>query len=318
MAQPTPSDVHVNLLLSNISVAFLQDQSEFIADKVFPNVPVNQQGNRYVKYDKGAWFRAKAAKRAPSSESAGGGFTVDNTPTYFADVYAFHKDVDDDLRANADAVFDVDRDATEFVTRDLILSREVLWAAKYFITSLWTGSSTGSDVTPTTLWDAAGSTPIQDMRTQLRSIKKKTGFRGNTAVMGDPVWDTLQDHPDFLERIKYTQTAIVTTALLAAVLGIPNVYIGGAVQNTATEGQTDSLSFLFDNDVLLCYAAPRPGILVPSAGYTFSWNARVGGMMRILRFRMEHLKSDRIEGEMAFDQKVVAAEMGAFLSNVQS
>ena len=315
---PTPSDVHVNAPLTNISVAWIQDQSEFIADRVFPEVPVNKQSDRYFQYDKANWFRAKALKRAPSTESAGSGFPLDNTPHYFCDVYAFHMDVDDDTRANADAAIDVDRDATEFVSRDLVLKREITWAATYFASSTWTGSSTGSDVTPSTLWDAAGSTPIEDLRTQLRSVKKNTGFRANKVTMGDPVWDTLQDHPDFLERIKYTQVAIVSTGLLASVLGVDEVLVGGAVQNTAAEGAADALSFLFDNDVLVSYAPARPGLMTPTAGYTFMWNGRVGGSMRVLRFRMEHLKSDRIEGEMAYDQKLVAADMGAFLLNVQS
>jgi len=316
MPQPTPSDVHVNAPLSSISVAFLQDQSEFIADKVFPALPVNKQSDRYFVYDKANWFRAKAAKRAPSTESVGSGFTIDSTPTYFADVYAFHKDVDDDTRANADAAINVDQDATEFVTRDLALKKELTWAARYFSPATWTGSTTGGDVTPGVLWSAGGSTPIEDMREQLRSIKKKTGFRGNKIVMGDEVWDTLQDHPDFLERIKYTQVAIVTAGLLAAVLGVDEICIGGAVQNVAIEGATDDLQFVFGNDVLLVYAPPRPGLLTPTGGYTFMWNGRVGGSMRIMRIRADLLKSDRIEGEMAYDQKLVAPELGAFLLNV--
>lgn len=316
--QPTPSDVHVNAPLTNISVAFLQDQSEFIADRVFPGVPVLKQSDRYFKYDKAEWFKGGALKRAPSTESAGGGYTLDNTPTYFADVYAFHKDVDDDVRANQDAAINVDSEATEFVTRRIAMTKEIAWAAKYFTTSVWTGSSSGGDITPTTIWSLPGSTPISDIRTQLRSVKKNTGFRANKFVCGDPVWDVLQDHPDFLERIKYTQKAIVTTDLLAAVLGMSEVLVGGAVQNTAIEGATDAMSFLFNDDALVVYAPPKPGLMTPSGGYTFQWTGRVGGSMRILRFRMDPIKSDRVEGEMTFDQKLVAAEMGAFFSNVVS
>jgi len=316
--QPTPSDVHVNAPLTNVSIAYLQDQAEFVADRAFPPVMVAKQSDRYFAYDKGNWFRSKARKRGPAEESAGSGFTIDNTPNYFADVWAIHRDVDDDTRANADAAIDVDRDATEFVTRDLILTREVQWAATYFTTSIWTGTSTGTDVTPSTLWDASGSTPISDIRTQLRSIKKKNGFRGNKIVTSDLVWDVLQDHPDFLERIKYTQTAIVTTGLLAAVLGLDDVLVGGAVINSVNEGQTDSLDFLFGKHVLCLYAPPRPGLLTPSAGYIFNWNARVGGFMRVLRFRMEWLKADRVEGEMAFAQKQVAPTLGALLASVIS
>ena len=55
---------------------------------------------------------------------------------------------------------------------------------------------------------------------------------------------------------------------------------------------------------------------MPTGGYTFEWTGRVGGATRIMRFRMEHLKSDRVEAEMAFDQKLVSSSLGAFLLNV--
>lgn len=321
MPQPTASDVHVNMPLTNISVAWAQDQREFIADRVFPVVPVQRQSNRYYVYDRDNWFRAQAEKRAPAAESAGGGFTIDNTPTYFADVFAFHKDVDDQIRANADSVINIDRDATEFVTRDLMLKKELVWAATYFTTGVWTGSTTGTDVTPGTLWDAGGSTPIEDMRAELLSTKRRTGFRANKVAMGEEVWNVLQDHPDFLDRIKYTQTAIVTTGLLAAVLGVDEVLVAGGVQNISIEGAAEDMQFIFGKSVLIVYAAPRAGLMTPTGGYTFAWVGLFGAGalgLRILRFRMEHLKSDRVEGEMAFAQKVVAPEMGAFMTGVIS
>lgn len=321
MPQPTPSDVHVNRPLTTVSIAFLQDQKEFIADRVFPNVPVKNQSDRYFLFEKGNWFRTEAKKRAPSTESAGSGFDIDNTPNYFADVQALHKDIDDQLRSNQDAPLNLDSAATEFVTRGLMLRREKDWASKYFTTSTWTGSSTGGDITPTTLWDAAGSTPIEDIRNELIAVKKNTGFRPNKFVMGEEVWQILQDHPDLLERIKYTQKGIVTTDLLASVLEIDEVLIGGAIENTAEEKDTDALSFIFGKNALLVYAAPRPSLMLPSGGYTFSWTGYLGAApmgQRILRFRMQHLRSDRIEGEMAYDQKLVAAECGAFFTGVVS
>ena len=63
MAQPTPSDVHVNAPLTNVSIAYMQDQTDFIADKAFPGIPVKKQSDRYYSYDKGNWFRAKAQRR---------------------------------------------------------------------------------------------------------------------------------------------------------------------------------------------------------------------------------------------------------------
>ena len=319
MPQPTASSVHVNAPLTQISIAFLQSQDRFIARKVFPEVRVKKQSDRYFLYEKKQWFRSDARERAPGTESAGSGFTIDNTPNYFATVWALHTDVDDQTRANADAPIQPDRDATEFVTRGILMRQELEWKARYFTTSVWIGSTTGGDITPGILWSSGGSTPIEDIRAQIIAVDIKTGFTPNKLILGAEVWSVLQDHPDFQERIKYTQTGILTTGLLAAILEIDEVLVAKAIEDTADEGATASHSYIFGKDALLVYAAKSPGIKTPSGGYTFAWTGLFGSNasgMTISRFRMEQLKSDRIEGEAAYDQKLVAAEMGAFFSAV--
>jgi hypothetical protein len=59
--------------------------------------------------------------------------------------------------------------------------------------------------------------------------------------------------------------------------------------------------------------------LTPSAGYSFSWTGVSGGIgstIGVSSFRMESLKADRIEGEMAFDNKVIASDLGWFWDSV--
>ena len=320
MPNPTASDVHVNVPLTNISIAFIQKAEAFVATKVFPNVPVAQQSNRYYVYQRDDWFRAEARKRAPGTESAGGGFRVDNTPTYFTDVWAVHKDVDDQIRANADSVVSMDRDATLWVTQQLLIRRDKEWASNYFTTGVWTGGDgdqTGVAAAPGAnqflRWDVGGSTPIEDIRDQLIKVAEQTSYRPNTLVLGAHVWKVLQDHAEFLDRIKYTQKGIVTPDLLAAVLELDKVVIGYGVEATSEEGDsTPSYSFLLGKRALLAYSAPAPSLMQPSAGYTFSWSGYLGAGPegnRMKTFRMEHLSSDRVEGEMAFDQKVVASDL---------
>ena len=47
MPNPTRGDVHVNKPLTNISIAYMQMAENFIADKVFPNISVAKQSDRY-------------------------------------------------------------------------------------------------------------------------------------------------------------------------------------------------------------------------------------------------------------------------------
>jgi hypothetical protein len=318
MPQPTRGDVHINAPLTNISVAYLQSLDGFVADKVFPAVPVQKKSDAYFTYPKEQWFRTDAKERGPSTESAGSGYEQ-SSAEYSCKRYALHKDVDDEVRDNTDTPLDADRDATEFVSRSLVLKRELLWQAKYFTTGIWTGSSTGTDIVPGTKWDNASGTPIADIRAQKKAMHTKTGFPPNTLVLAADVWNKLQDAPDFMDRISIQRDKIVTKELLASVLELDRVLVADAVQNTAKEGATAVMADVFTDDAFLCYAAPRPALMAPSAGYTFNWTGYLGAGaqgQRMKKFRMEKITSDRIEGEMYFDQKVVASDLGVFFNGV--
>lgn len=317
---PTAGDVHVNTPLTNISIAYLQKATNFVAARVFPNIPVTKQSDLYYTYDRGEFNRDEMKERAPGTESAGGSYTLDNSPNYFCRIYSFHKDVPDPVRANADSVLAPDREATEYVTQKGLIKREKLFASKYFVTGVWT-----NETTPANLWDTDTSTPIEDVRGAKSTILESTGFEANTLVLGSTVYDALVDHPDIVDRIKYGQTpgnpAIANIEALMKLFELERIFVMKAIENTAKEGATAVHSFIGGKHALLCYSAPAPGIMTPTAGYTFSWTGYLGAGAegnRISRFRMEALKSDRVEIEMAFDQKLVSADLGYFFLDVVS
>lgn len=323
MGQPTGSDLHVNTPLSNISVAYMQSQSEFIADQVFPLVPVNKQADLYYKYDKGNWFRSAAQERAPATESVGTSWTV-STDSYGCRVYAVHKDVADQDRARQDSpVLDLDRDATEIVSRDLLILREKKFIENYWGTSLWgTTDQAGVSASPTTnqflQFNDASSDPIAVVRARRTAMAQATGLKPNVLVVGPQVHDALMEHQDIIDRIKYTQRGIVTNELLASLFEVDKYLVPMPIENTAAEGAADSLAFLYGKSMLLAYAAPNAGLMIPSAGYVFGWNGYLGSSYAstISRFRMDALKADRVEGEMAFDIKMVASDLGQFFTTV--
>lgn len=325
MPQPQRSQVHVNRPLTNVSIAYIQRAADFIADKVFPNVPVRKQSDKYFTYDKKFWFQTQAKKRGPGTESAGSGYTVNSDNTYFADVWAVHKDVDDQTRANADAPLDMDRDATLYVTQQLMLRREKQFVAKYLATGIWTGNPSGGDFTPATKWNQTNSDPMQDIDTLKSAIKQQTGFLPNKLIVSNDVFFALRNNESVLDRIKYTQRGIVTEELLASLFGVDAFLVASATNDLDPEavpepGPSD-MEFLFANKFLLVYANPAPSILQPTAGYIFSWQGLFGAGAqgnRIKTFRMEQLESDRIEGEMAFDMKLVGSDLGVLGVSVLS
>lgn len=323
MSNPTASAVHVNTPLTNISVAYSQAADKFVSHRVFPVVPVAKQSDRYYEYDRADWLRSEAELRAPGSESAGGGYRLTNTNTYFAAVNAIHKDVDDQIRANADPVINMDRDATEYITQQLLMKREKDWASTFFQLLTWTGSTTDTDIGVgtgvATAWDASSSTPITDIALQAASMMQKTGHYPNTLVIPPDVYNALINNDDIVDRIKYTQKGVVGRDLLANVLGLDRVEVCWATNNTAVEGAAASMEFINSSkDALLCYSAPAPSLLKPSAGYTFTWSGYTGSQdgLRISRFRMDQLRADRVEGELAYAQKIIGADLGVYFNNI--
>jgi hypothetical protein len=328
MPSPTQADVHVNTPLTNVSIAYIQTASSFIADKVFPKVPVQKQSDLYWKYSKSDWRRTEVKKRAPSTETPGTGWTT-TTDSYFAHVYGVHKDIDDQLRANADSNFNLDRDATEFITNQHLLKRDLDWVNSYFKTGVWASEKTGVATGPTTnqflQWDQASSDPLSDVATWLIDFRQLTGFAPNVCVMGAYVMKALKQHPDIIDRIKYTQKGIVTEDLIATLFDVDELYVTYATQATGPSipdavAQDAAASYAFIGNpkaLLFAYAPSSPSTLTPAAGYTFTWKGYLGGNsegVKVRKFRMESIRSDRVEAEQTYDMKVVCSDMGLFVA----
>ncbi|MDQ4119888.1 MAG: major capsid protein [Acidobacteriota bacterium] len=317
MSQPTNNQVHINRPLTNISVAYIQDDKEFIADKVFPNVPVDKKSDSYFVYDKEAFARAIAHQREGAEESKGSGWKQ-GTESYNCKQQSFRHDVPADIAGNTDNPLDPYRDATEFVTRAMLIKRETDFANAYFKAGVWANEETPDAGDK---WDAYGtSDPYTQVQDGIRTVQKSCLVKPNILLVGPEGFDALKNHPDLKDRFKYTTAESLTAEMIARVLGVQKVMVGEAVGVTNKENDTTTLDYVFGKGALLLYAAPRPSLLMPSAGYTFSWNTfgnKFGA--RIDRFPMRHLNnSQRVEGDMAYDIKVVSADAAFYFDSVVS
>lgn len=322
MPQPSINSVHIDAILTNISVAYMQKAENFIADKVFPIIPVDKKSNKYFVYRKNDWFRDEAQRRADATESAGSGYNLD-TDSYSADVWAFHKDVGDQTVANADAPLSPLREAAEFVTHRLLLRRELQFVSDFFNTGVWGKDWAGVASSPSTdqfiKWsDYSNSDPLEDIEAAKEQILSTTGHEGNTLVLGYQVFRKLKNHPDLVDRIKYTTRDVITEDVMASLFGVDRVLVAKAIKATNAEGATGAYAFAYGKAAGLFHVAPQAGLLTPSAGYTFAWTGVSGGLNQVIgtsNFRMESLKADRVEAEMAFDNKVVGSDLGFFFSD---
>lgn len=321
---PTMQNAHIDRALTNISVAYLQDASAFIADKVFPIVKVKRQSDVFYQYSKADFMRDEAQVRGAATESAGGDYGVEAQEPYYCRKHAFHKDVTPEERANYDEPLDADKDATDFVSQKMLIRREMEWASKFFKEGVWGTEIAGAEAAAegqAVYWNLPTSNPIKDITDANVKMASETGYKPNTLVLSPFVFNALKNHEDILDRIKYTQKGIVTADLLATLFEVERVHVAWAVVNSAAKGAEENINFIMGKNALLCYSNPTPALKKPSAGYIFAWSGLEGSGAygnRIVRLPMDMLGlgTERIEGEIAFDAKKICADLGIFFKDI--
>ena len=320
----TPSSVHIDQPLSNLTLAYVQDQAIFVADKVFPTVGVQRQSDKYYEYDRANMNRSGDVKKlAPRTEVNRIGQKLSNA-SYFADVYGLGMDFDEQTLANEDAMLEIRSAGAQTLTNRLLIHREKQFADTFFKAGVWT-----TDVTPGNLWsDYTNSTPIQDVTNGARTMQLTSGgFKPNTMVVGKEVRDILVNHPEILARLNGGSTinnpALITDGKLAEIFGMENFLIMEAVENTAAEGLAESSAFIGGKNALLVHTPRTAGLMTPAAGLTFAWNNVPGANnlgVTVESYSDDALKrqqvAEHIQVKMAYDMKVVGADLGYFFSAV--
>ena len=340
--RPTEGDVHVDRALTNIAIAFLQMQDNFVARRVFPTVPVTNKSDSYYLIDRGNFNRNQVQLRAPGTPAARINWTV-NTDGYNSQRRSIANPIPDEIRSNADSALSVDRIATELVTHQGLIEQEVDWVNTYFTGGqapgvTWTfvadgvatGETADASFDPTDAanndvrhWsDGANSSPIEDIRLAGDIMQERTGFRPNVMTLGRRVYTQLLDHPDIVGRLDRGQTtgpAMVMRQNLAELFEMEEILVMGAIQNTANEGAANVHSFIGGKHALLSYRPATPAIMVPSAGYNFTWTGFIGSTtngMRIRRKRDDMADTDVFELDMHYDNKLVSSELGYFFNGI--
>lgn len=324
--QPELGTIHRSAALSAISIGYRN--GNFIADRVFQNVPVAKQADYYYTFRKGALFRNDASVRGPGANARRGGYVVADTE-YNAKEYAFAHPLPIEIINNADAALTPWETGVNFATLKVMLAKEVLISTLCMTTGSWT---TTDDVNGG--WAAsegASNTFIADVLAKKEVIRQLIGVYPNVLVMDAKTFKEIKMNDDIIDRIKYTGTsgapADVTSRTLAQLFEMDEVLIGSAIYSSAEEvlaGTDFTAVDLWEKTAtkgaaLLFYRPPTPGREMPAAGYTFQWKGGAGhpdivlpgDSYRDVRYWWESSpKQYVIEASECFDAKVTCADAG--------
>ena len=333
MPMLTPSQVHIDVPLTNLTVAYAQETSGFVADKVFGTVSVSKQSDKYYIYDREGLRHGDVKVLAPRTEVNRVGMSL-STDNYFADVRGLGMDFDEQMLANEDTMLEVRSQGANVLLEKIMIDREVRWADTFFKTGVWgtevSGNTSGSvGANEVVYWsDYTNSTPIVDVTNARRAMQLKSGgYKPNCMVVGPEVRDILVNHPDILARLNggatVTNTALVTDAKLAEIFEVEAFYVMGAVYNTAKEGLTAPNEFIGGNHAMLAYKPSSMGLRTPASGAIFTWDSipGVSGLgITVESFSDDALKrqqiAELIQVKVSDDMKVIGPDLGYFFKDI--
>lgn len=313
---------HHDRPLSNFAVqAFAQGPgSGYIAQSLFPSVPVNHQNDRYYTIDKASYLRTEDSKRSPRTRANRVEWKV-SSDGYFADNYALADEIPLEDLANADNVLNLRQGSVSFVTDMLLRDKEVRVADK--VTSI-SNVGSGVSLTGATRWTSVDSADIfGQVSTATAFIRGETGIIPNTMVVDYDSFQLMRRNSRLLEMFKYTSGGQLSMDQLKELFNVQNLWVGNAIRNSAKEGAAATMVDVWGDNCLLAYVNPTiTRMRAATFGLTMNW--RPEGMatdMQVERSRIDDAGSEKVEvieaGYFA-DEKIVGKELSYLINDTQA
>ena len=175
MAKPTTAMVRPvgNPVLTNMLIAYMNDDMDYVARRMAPAVPVTESSGTYIVRTLRNHFRDNLERRAYGDTFAQGGFSF-GSDTYKTLQWGLEIPIPDELEAESQVPsIRLVQDALSNLASMSNIRKERAFATDFMTTSVW-----GTDATPTD-WDDASGVPVTDSRTARRTIKQATGKTAN-------------------------------------------------------------------------------------------------------------------------------------------
>lgn len=303
---PQVIDYQIDEALTRMSVAYQNGQ--LVGTRLMPRVEVGSRTGFYFTFDK-TRFRVEDSRRTGTSRA--NRISSGMVKTAFGPLaeHSLEQDIEYDVRDSYPSPHDARVDATEDVTAVLDLTLEQEIANKLTDTAVITQNVTLSG---TDQWsDYANSDPFADLQLGIDTIKLNAGVTPNKLTLGYQVWSKLRHHPDLLGRLSVASVRVLTAQLLADLIGVEEVIIADAVYNSADEGQTASMGYVWGKHALLAYVQATPGIRKLSLGYTL----QLEDARYVDRWDEPWVKAEFVRANDYYEPKIVAAEAGYLIKN---
>jgi len=274
---PTMPAGTLNVALSTFAKEFRNNA--LVGDQFAPRVPVARQSYQYVVWNRDNMRVPGSTLRAPGDSATSVRRSYSTAP-YMCRSHALKGEVPFESEAYGLGLgFSTKKQLTQQLIDTINLDREVRIANLLLNT---TNFPNGVTLSSTSMWDAYPSTP--DSGTDgSHPIKVVEGYKAllrqagvqdaqMALLLSDPVVVALQNHPDIIQRFKYTVPGSISLDQLSTVFRVK------CVQASAIKLDKGNVaSWVWGNNALLAYAQAAPTMDDVSCAKTFVWTGGQDG-----------------------------------------
>lgn len=318
---PTGHDLHIDVPLSNIVVAYRP--YGMVADQIAPMVPVDKQSNSYPIWSQADYWRGEDDKRAPGTEAKKIERGV-SSDTYNCLNYALKESLTLEDRENMDDAYKSELRAgkAKYIKDKLVLNWEIRVASQ-----LTNTANVGSSSAVTSDWQdyaTGNSDPLGDMWAAIHNVQDATGFYPNRCLMSEVPWRHFRRHADVVDIIHGNSGApkssrYATRENFKAIFDLETFIVAGAYKNAAEEGLDASISQIWGDYVLVYFAPPNPSKEMPSFMYSFRWRkGSIPNMTVEVHPFDRKIKAEEVEVGYYQAEKIVSKPLGFLITNPTS
>ena len=261
----------LNVALSNFAKEFTNNA--LVGDYFAPKVPVARQSFQYVVWNRDNWRVPGSTLRAPGDRPTSTRRSYSTAP-YMCQSHALESFVPFESETYGLGLgFSTKKQMTKQLVQQIHLDREVRIANMLLSTSNYPNgvslvTANQFDNYPAVAETGTGSHPVVLIE-QYKSVLRQAGIQDADMVLliSDPVALVLRNHPDTIDRFKFTNAGgIITNEMLSQLFGV-KVITGSAV----SLNQQNTPSWVWGNSCFLGYAQQAPTQEDISCAKTFTW-----------------------------------------------
>lgn len=240
--------------------------ADFVGGVLFPTVTMPTRAAKRIEFDR-ASFKRRRTRRAPGAPIAALEFGYAGKPV------ALHQEalsavvpIEHQQEANAVPSIDLQQVAVDTVLAVIGMEKEIQQAAVARNPAAYAASNRAA-LAGAAKWSDPASDPLTQVNDAGEVIRKRTGKRPNTMVIGGALTSKLKTHPKILDHFKFTTAASITMEMLRSYFDLPVLASGDAIYDVDDATTVD----VWGGDAVLAYVpgAGQRQMALPSYGYTY-------------------------------------------------